>query len=485
MARSVRRVLDPLPVRSLADHLASGGGQALAAARVIGGGGIVDLVEEAGLRGRGGAGFPTAAKWRTVLDHASGSLPATVAVNAAEGEPGSFKDRTLLLTNPYKVLEGAAVAAIAAGADLVVVATKASFTEVTRRLRQAMGELARHPIAEAGPRFELVEGPDTYLFGEETAMLEVVNGGPSFPRIGPPWRHGIDDDPDAPAAETMATADAGSAAAPVLVNNVETMAHVADILRHGPGWFRQLGLDGQSGTFLCTVTGDTEYHGVVELPVGSTLEDVLRAGGGSIVGEPLGALPGVSHPLVPAESFDVPLAYSGDGVIPVGSGAFRFFSTETDPVAIAAGVARFLAVESCGQYTPCKGDGLEIAERLGRLVRGEGRDADREAVVAGLADHVSTVADGARCALARQHQEIVADVLDRFTSDVAAHSGGMVPAGEPVDIVPLLGIEGSRAVLDRGHRQKQPDWSTGPDWSGQYPVDVDPGRRVDTPVTLR
>ena len=162
----------------------------------------IEELEASGLRGRGGAGFPTGTKWRTVAANASPTLAATVVVNGAEGEPGSFKDRELLARNPYRVLEGALIAADTVGADRVIVAVKSTFAAEIARLRQAIAELAAAGWAD-GVAIDVVAGPDEYLFGEETALLEVVDGRPPFPRVAPPFRHGADEfgDGDGSAAD--------------------------------------------------------------------------------------------------------------------------------------------------------------------------------------------------------------------------------------------------------------------------------------------
>ena len=475
---AMNRVLDPVSPTNLDGYLDGEGGQALESARRLGAFEVTDMIEAAGLRGRGGAGFPTAAKWRTVSAHGSGRGSPIVVVNAAEGEPGSLKDRALLARNPYKVLEGALIAATAVDADRVVVATKGSFDEVAG-LRQAVEEVRSNQGFRADIDVELVAGPDEYLFGEETALLEVVNGRPAFPRVTPPWRLGPNPTADSGsvAATALASTDSANKVPPALVNNVETLAHVCDIVRRGPTWFRENGIAGAPGTFLCTVTGDTIRHAVVELPVGITLGEVAATGGGGLTGEPLAAMSGVSHPLIPARRFDEPLGYEvEDGFAPIGSGAFRFFTTGADVVAVAAGIARFLAIESCGQCIPCKRDGLALHDRLTELAGNEvSEDANSLDRVADLA---RTVTDGARCALAGQFRSTVESLLEEFPESVAGHLDGQIRARPPVRVVPIISIEEGTAVFDNRHLDRQPDWTYEPTWSGRYPaqaVDVRQG----------
>ena len=207
------------------------------------------------------------------------SLPTTVVVNAAEGEPGTYKDRLLLERNPYAVLEGAMIAAHVAGARTITVATKHSFPQVAR-LREAIAEVSQ---ASWNPGFEfvVVEGPREYLYGEETALLEVIDGRPPFPRIAPPWRRGLVDVVDD--VDQLEDVEAGSGLSaevelggdsadnlvpPVLVNNVETFANVAMIIAKGASWFRSVGTAKTAGTLLCTVTGAVARPGVYEVPAG-------------------------------------------------------------------------------------------------------------------------------------------------------------------------------------------------------------------------
>ena len=185
------RILPEHPIGSLAEYEETGGGAGLFGAMAVERDVVLAELEASGLRGRGGAGFPTGTKWRTILSFASDVLPTPVVVNAAEGEPGTYKDRLLLERNPYAVLEGAMIAAHVAGANTITIATKGAFPQ-NGRLRSAISEVAQASW-NPGFQFVLVEGPREYLYGEETALLEVIDGRPPFPRIAPPWRRGLVD----------------------------------------------------------------------------------------------------------------------------------------------------------------------------------------------------------------------------------------------------------------------------------------------------
>ncbi len=466
------RVLDGAPVPTLDDYVSSGGGRALELAGKAGSEGVIGALEDSGLRGRGGAGFPTGTKWRTVFDSRSEVLPATVVVNAAEGEPGTFKDRAILRRNPYRVLEGALVAATTVGADTVIVAMKASFTQELARVRAAIAEIQRAGWGE-GIELVVVEGPSHYLYGEETALLEVIAGRNPFPRIAPPYRHGSDElgpDTKSAADEAMASETSDTAAAPTLVNNAETMANVPGIVVEGPEWFRSVGTEKSPGTIVCTVTGSTRRHGVGEFPMGTPLREVIETlGGGVRSGEVRAVLSGVANALLPGHLIDTPVTYedleeAGSGL---GSAGFIVFDDSDDPVAVAAGASRFLAVESCGQCTPCKQDGLVIAGLLHCLGHGQSDATDLDA----LRSKLTTVADSARCYLATQHQRVVESVLRLFPESVQGHADLSVPAVEPALIVPIVDLEGEAATLDEDHATKQPDWTHDEEYSGQSPAD--------------
>ncbi len=465
------RVLDAEAVLRLDDHISGGGGRGLDIARRLGPAGIIEHVAASGLRGRGGAGFPTGTKWQTVAANASPTLRTTVVVNGAEGEPGTFKDRAILRANPFRVIEGALIAALALGADLVVFALKASAGLEVERVRCATAEVEAAGWA-SGVTFEVIEGPSEYLYGEETAMLEVLDGRAPFPRIAPPYRHGVDEVGEAATgASETAMAGAGTGAPPTLVNNVETFANVPGIIAEGPAWFRELGTEASPGTIVCTISGRTKRHGVVEVPMGTPLRDVIDAvgGGTSSGGAVVAVVSGVANPLVPAALLDTPLTYEDMDAIGsgLGAGGFIVLDDETDVVAFAHGVSRFLAVESCGQCTPCKQDGLAIAGLLDALRRSEAEASDRDE----LESRLVTVSDEARCYLALQQQRVISSVLALFPERVHAHLERTAGPAELDLIAPILDIIDDRAVLDERLAEKQPDWTFDVIDSGQSPAD--------------
>jgi NADH-quinone oxidoreductase subunit F len=475
----VHRVLHPTPLVSLDEYVKAHGGEGLRAATALEPDAIIAAVEASGLRGRGGAGFPTGRKWRTVRANRSSAVQASVVVNAAEGEPGTFKDRTILRNNPYQVLEGALIAARAVDADLVIIGTKSSFAVEVERLRSAIDEIGRAGWTD-GVKVEVFEGPKEYLYGEETALLETIDGRYPLPRIAPPYRRGVREivaseaDVDAhsglSAHVEMAGPTADTESPPTLVDNVETLANVARILARGAEWYRTEGTDASPGTIVCTVTGSTLRHGVGEIIMGTPLREVIDAiGGGPRPGRRITAvLPGVSNRFITAELLDTPVSYEALAAIGsgLGSGGFVVFDDTDDLVGVAAGASRFLAVESCGQCVPCKLGGLRISELLAALARSEASTAD----VAELRAHVATVAEGARCSLASQQQAIADSLLTLWPDAVEAHALHRATGVEPTLVAELLDLHDGIASIDEHHRDKQPDWTFDAIPSGKTPA---------------
>jgi NADH-quinone oxidoreductase subunit F len=487
----VHRVLFPEPISSLEEYLARAGGTGLEAALGKTPEEIISELEASGLRGRGGAGFPTGRKWRTVRDYRSPDLASTVVVNGAEGEPGTFKDRTIVRTNPYPVIEGALIAAKAVGADEIVFGLKRSFGPEVKRLQAAIDEVKAAGWAD-GVTVRVFEGPDEYLYGEETALLESIDGRYPFPRIAPPWRRGetevVVSDADAAshsglsAHVEMAGETGATGAPPALVDNLETIANVPRIIGRGAAWFRTEGTDESPGTIVCTVTGQVRREGVAEFEMGTPLREVIdEIGGGPRPGHRIKAvLPGVANALITADLLDTPLTYEDMAAVGsgLGSAGFIVFDDSADMTAVAAGVSHFLAVESCGQCTPCKQDGIVLAGLLGRIC---GSDASERDLLA-IKSRVKTVADGARCYLASQHQVVVGSILDRFPGEFEDHVGKRAEPAEPPLIAELRDIQGDEAVLDERHRQKQFDWSYDAEDSGQAPADRFDDHRNQKPL---
>ena len=450
------------PLRTLSDYAESGGLDGLRHARTMTGDDVIALIAEAGVRGRGGAGFPTARKWAGVLAATGDDDECFVVVNAAEGEPGTFKDRALLRVNPYAVIEGALIAAHAVKARRVVVATKAIYTEQLDRIPGVIAELGSAGWLD-GLDVSVVEGPDHYLFGEETALLEVIEGDDPLPRQIPPylyglyttgpqlgWSAGIDDSPGGPATPSSN---------PAVVNNAETLAHVALVCRHGAAWYRTLGTDESPGPTIVTITGDVRRAAVAEVSLGRPLDQLIRElTDGPRPGRSIKAvLSGVSNPVLTAAELDAEVSYeglsrAGGGL---GSAGFIVYDDTRNMVDLAYQVSRFLHVESCGQCNSCKLGTYDVTSLLEGLVLGGPTRID---VVARLRRALAGVTDAARCYLPTQEQRVIASLLDGFPDDLAERLAG-IPGDPDVPLPKIVDIRDGVAVLAEGPPFKHPDWT--------------------------
>ena len=467
-------------IETLDEYVGRRGGAGLEAARRADPEWLISELEASGLRGRGGAGFPTGRKWRTMVENRSTLEPTTVVVNGAEGEPGTFKDRSILRRCPYHVIEGALIAALAVGADHIVFGLKKSFQREVARVRSAVAEMQTAGWAD-GVTIEIFEGPDEYLYGEETALLEAIDGRYPFPRLAPPFRRGVER-----VARRSSGVPAGSGvssrvqlagpqehliAPPALVDNVETLANVPRIMARGARWFRTLGTEESPGTIVCTVTGASRRHGVAEVMMGTSLRKVIQmVGGGARRGHRItGVLPGVANGIIPAELLDTPVAYETMSAIGsgVGSAGFIVLDDTVDMVALAAGVSRFLGVESCGQCSPCKLTGLALYEDLRSISLSDA--GERE--LAEATTRAGNVADRARCYLAHQHQVVTQSIMTRYPEQFEGHVAGRIGPVEPYLIAELVDIEDGAAVVDERFAEKQPDWSFDAQSTGKNPAD--------------
>ncbi len=448
------------PLNDLDAFVATGGLQGLHRAHTIGQDATIDMVEAAGLRGRGGAGFPTGRKWRSLRNAIGADDSGFVVINGAEGEPGTFKDRPLLRTNPFLALEGALIAAHAINADRVIVATKARFTAELAAIRHAIDQLETAGLLDS-VRIEVVEGPDHYLFGEETGLLEVIEGEEPLPRHLAPYDYGLFT--TAPqlgwsAGEDLSpTGPASESANPALVNNVETFAHAALIVRHGAEWYRSMGTLESPGPTIVTVTGDVQRPGFMEIELGARLGDVIEiVSGGVHPGRSIKAvLSGVSNEILTADALDAPVTYEGLQHVGggLGSGGFIVFDDTRNMVDVAYQALRFLHVESCGQCTPCKTGTETLATTLEQSVLGNGIWS----TLPRIARAASTVADSSRCFLPRQAQLLITSIFKAFPHDLDARQRN--PGDTSLSLPKLVDIVDGEATVDSTYKLKRPDWT--------------------------
>ncbi|AWN16410.1 NADH-quinone oxidoreductase subunit NuoF [Salinisphaera sp. LB1] len=334
------------------------------------------LIKEAGLRGRGGAGFPTGVKWSFMprFEDRPDERPAHVylVVNADEMEPGTFKDRLIMEGDPHQLIEGMIIAAYAIGADTAYVFLRGEYTECRRRLQQAIDEahakgFLGENILDSGfsLNLHLHMSAGRYICGEESALLSALEGRRAVPRHKPPF----------PAAS-------GLFGQPTTVNNVETICNVPHIVKNGADWYKSLGLNKDGGTKLFGASGHVAKPGLAEFPLGVKLGDVLEHFGGIRHGRKLkGLLPGGgSTPFLTPEHLDTPMDYDGVGAAGsrLGTATMVVFDDQTPIVGVLKNLEHFYAQESCGWCTPCR-DGLPWVEKmLINLEAGKGQPGDLE-----------------------------------------------------------------------------------------------------------
>ena len=443
MRSDTDRLLPPEAVTDLGEHLAAGGGAGLERALRLSPDEVIDEIEAAGLRGRGGAGFPTATKWRGVRSTAAETNSRLdLVANAAEGEPGTYKDRTLLEQQPYAFLEGVCIALHASGARTAHIGIKEGFTAAVGRLSAAL-EQVREVGWPGADRISLVTGPDAYLFGEETGMLEVIEGNLPMPRIVKPFEAGL-----------HATTSQPN---PTIVNNVETLSHVARIMTNGSQWFRQAGTDDSPGTMVFTVVGDVANPGVYELALGTPLRTLLEDIAGAE--DVKAAFSGVSTAVITPDLLDTPLCFDrmSEAGVGLGSGGFIVYDASRSIVDVLHVLMNFLAVESCGQCNACKLGTGAMAEILAKIQRGEAEQTDLET----LLKRSHTVTDQNRCYLPVGAQLMVGSTVERFVDEFVAtvERGEPTPADLPTPLVEHIDEDTGAVTFPSRYHLKQTDWS--------------------------
>jgi NADH-quinone oxidoreductase subunit F len=345
MALLLTRPLDA-GTEELSEYAEIGGYEALAKARAGAAADVVSVLREADLRGRGGAGFPAWRKWE--MGAAAGGEQKHVVVNGGEHEPGSGKDRFLMARYPHRVLEGAAICAAATGATSIVFYLIEDMLDAIAAVERAIEEAAAHL---AGLSLRVALAPTTYVAGEETAALEVIEGRKAWPRKKPPY-----------------PGQAGLYGQPTTVQNVETLAWVPGIVRNGAAWFRP-------GAMLCTLDGSFARPGIHEVPLGTTLRALVDDfGGGTAGGRPVKAiLPALSSAFLPASALDTPMTHealraAGSNL---GCGGFSVIEEGTCVVERALSIAEFFKGAQCGQCPPCRMETATIAAVFQKVTTGQ------------------------------------------------------------------------------------------------------------------
>lgn len=379
-------IIDP---GNIATSLEQGGFEALAKAREqMTPKEVIDEVKASGLRGRGGAGFPCGLKWELAAENPGEEK--YLICNADEGEMGTFKDRYVIQNDPFSLIEGTTIAAYAIGAPKAYVYLRAEYHFLRATLDSAIRQAAEKGFLK-GIHFEVREGAGAYVCGEETALMNSIEGVRGESRYRPPF-----------------PPTRGLWGLPTIINNVETLMNIPALVLNGAAWYRKLGTEKSKGTKLFSVSGDVEYPGVYELPMGCELRElVLDLAGAKDVQTVL--VGGAAGRFIPGDKMDTPLSYE----TALGSGAVMVFNHTRNIIDIVHGLVRFMAEESCGKCAPCR-EGTEVmVEVLERLARGEGRNGDVETL-----EKLSTVMiDSALCGLGQGCPVPVLDSLNLYRKD--------------------------------------------------------------------
>jgi NADH:ubiquinone oxidoreductase subunit F (NADH-binding)/NADH:ubiquinone oxidoreductase subunit E/NAD-dependent dihydropyrimidine dehydrogenase PreA subunit len=385
---------------------------------------VISTIEKSGLRGRGGAGFPSGQKWRVA--HQQPGDVKYVICNGDEGDPGAFMDRMILESFPYRVIEGLALAAVAVGAHEGIFYIRHEYPLAVSRVRAAIAELEKRgwlgatlPGASFPLHLSVVEGAGAFVCGEETALIASVEGRRGMPRLRPPF-----------------PAESGLWGKPTLINNVETLALVPWIIRHGAEKFAALGTARSKGTKVFALAGRIRRGGLIEVPMGTTLREIVEEiGGGAAEGRRIKAVQigGPSGGCVPARLMDIPVDFESlreAGAI-MGSGGMVVLDDSSCMVDIARYFLRFTEDQSCGKCTFCRVGTKRMLDILDRLCAGKAQRAQLDELEL-LARQVSA---GSLCGLGKTAPNPVLSTLRYFRDEYEAHLQGRCPAGQCAALV--------------------------------------------------
>jgi NADH-quinone oxidoreductase subunit F len=370
---------------------------------------LIELVKDSGLRGRGGAGFPTGMKWGFIPQ--GDDKPHYLVVNADESEPGTCKDVPLMMASPHTLVEGVIISSYAIRATHAFIYVRGEVLHVVRRLQQAVQEayLAGHlgsNIHGSGYDLELVvhAGAGAYICGEETALLDSLEGMRGQPRLRPPF-----------------PAVAGLYACPTVINNVESIASVPSIVNNGSDWFSGLGTEKSKGYGLFSLSGHVTKPGQYEAPLGITLRELLDLAGGVREGHELKFWTpgGSSTPILTDEHLDVPLDFEaiGEAGSMLGTRALQIFDETTCVLRAVLRWTEFYKHESCGKCTPCREGTWWLVQTLERLENGEGEEADLETLV----DLCDNILGRSFCALGDGATSPITSSIQYFRDEYLAH----------------------------------------------------------------
>jgi NADH-quinone oxidoreductase subunit F len=383
--RLLQRIAEGVDPESLDAYVAAGGFAALARARELGPEAVVREVTESRLLGRGGAAFPTGVKWQAVL--AQPAQPHYVVCNADESEPGTFKDRVLMESDPFALVESMTIAGLATGSSKGYVYVRAEYPLAHARLQTAI-DATEH--LRDGFEIELRIGAGAYVCGEETALFQSIEGYRGEPRSKPPF-----------------PVEVGLFGRPTVVNNVETLFNVLDVVRFGGAAYAGIGTEASTGTRLFCVSGCVERPGLYELPFGATLRELLDLAGVSTVKAVL--LGGAAGAFVGPDQLDLPLTYEDTRAagVTLGSGVVIVYDERADLVGALLRIAEFFRDESCGQCVPCRVGTVRQEEALHRLAASKQHSDELQT----LAELAQVMRDASICGLGQTAANAVASAI--------------------------------------------------------------------------
>jgi NADH-quinone oxidoreductase subunit F len=371
---------------------------------------IIQVVKDSGLRGRGGAGFPTGHKWELAANQAQDTK--LVICNADEGDPGAYMDRTILESNPHQILEGLIASAYATGAHKALVYVRAEYPLAVRIMNEAIsqaGQLGLIGKDILGSSFDLdievFQGSGAFVCGEETAMVRSIEGFRGMPRQRPPY-----------------PVQSGLWGKPTVVNNVKTLATIAPILKNGADWFRQIGTENSPGTAIFSVVGDVTHPGLVEIPMGATLRTLIFDICGGIPNKKkfkAVQIGGPSGGCLPEAFLDTPIDYDSlsEAGAMMGSGGMVVMNEDTCAVDISRYFLDFTQKESCGKCTFCRIGTFHLLTILERICEGDGKEADLK-ILEQLSEDIK---NGSLCGLGKTAPNPVLTSLRYFMDDYQAH----------------------------------------------------------------
>ena len=382
----VLRNVEAIDPGNIATYLERGGFRALSRARKAGPDAVISEVKASQLKGRGGAGFPSGIKWELARS-APGDVKYLIC-NADEGEVGTFKDRFLIQHDPFSLIEGIAIAAYAIGAERAFIYLRGEYRYLLPVLKTAIDQATSKGLIDVP--IEIREGAGAYVCGEESALMNSIEGRRGEVRFRPPF-----------------PPTSGLFNRPTVINNVETLMNIPAIMEKGAAWFASIGTPGSTGTKVFSVSGDVARKGVYELAMGSRLSDLLALAGAEDV--KMVQIGGATGGVVPASMLETPLSYE----TVLGSGAIMVFNGSRDVIDFVYRTVEFLNEESCGECTPCR-EGTEVmVEILGRLARAEGAPDD----VRVLEELSRLMMASSLCGLGQAAPVPVLDTLKYFRND--------------------------------------------------------------------